>query len=322
MRPYVALGACLLAAVAGCGGGKDGSDPEPLTGNPFAHHEQYDGADPALVAAAQQAAADGDQAASDDLTRLDGVATGLWLTPERYPTPEAASTYVAAVVADAGDRVPVFVVYGIPDRDCTGGESSGGLAEPDYLPWVRAIAAAAGDTSVAILEPDALPAAIQCNVVDERVALLGQAAAALNDAGVTTYVDAGHSAWVTADQLAPLLEQVGVGTVRGFSTNVSNYQPTEAEAAYAAALSRLLGGTHYVIDTGRNGIGAGAVGDWCNPPGQALGREPAYAGDDSGLDAYVWVKPPGESDGSCHGGPPAGQLWPERAVALATAAGW
>jgi endoglucanase len=317
---------CLLAAATGCSGNDDGSGPEPESANPFAQHEQYDGADPALVAAAKQEVADGDQDAGDLLTRMDGVPTGLWLTPERYPTPDAVSTYVTAVAADAEDggtdEVPVFVVYGIPDRDCTGGESAGGLAEADYLPWVQAIATAAGDTSVAIVEPDALPAAIQCNVVDQRVALLEQAVTALHDARVTTYVDAGHSAWVTADQVAPLLDRVGVGTVRGFSTNVSNYQPTAAEAAYAAQLSGLLGSAHYVIDTSRNGIGGGAVTDWCNPPGQALGREPAPVDDGSALDAYVWVKPPGESDGTCNGGPAAGQLWPERAVELATAAGW
>lgn len=320
MRRYVVLAVCVLAAVAACGG-QDEKD-ESLTGNPFAHHEQYDGADPALVSAAERAKADGDDDGSDLLSRLDSVPTGLWLTPEQYPTPDAVSAYVSSVVADAAAEVPVFVVYGVPNRDCTGGESSGGLAEADYLPWVRSIAASVGSTSVVILEPDALPAAIQCGLVATRVPILAQAVAALHDAGVTTYVDAGHSSWVPADQLAPLLEQVGVDSVRGFSTNVSNYQPTEAEAAYASELSGLLGGAHYVIDTGRNGIGAGAVSDWCNPPGQALGRAPAGVDDGSGLDAYVWVKPPGESDGMCHGGPAAGQLWPERAVALAAAAGW
>ncbi len=190
------------------------------------------------------------------------------------------------------------------------------------MPWVRAIAEAAGDRSVAIVEPDALPGAVECGVVAERVPLLKQAVDALDQSGVTTYVDAGHSAWVPADEMAPLLMQVGVGSVRGFSTNVSNYQPTSAEAAYAQELSGLLGGAHYVVDTGRNGVGAGAVTEWCNPSGQALGREPAYVDDGTRLDAYVWVKPPAESDGACNGGPPAGALWPDRAVALATAAGW
>ena len=248
--------------------------------------------------------------------------TGIWLTPERYPTPGDASTFVGQVVGDADGEVPVLVIYGVPGRDCTGGESSGGLTDGAYLPWLRAIAEAAGTDSVVVLEPDALPGAVECGLVDTRVPLLAQAVDALRGAGVTTYVDAGHSSWVPAAQIAGLLERVGVGTVRGFSTNVSNYQPTEAEAAYAESLSTLLGDAHYVIDTGRNGIGTGTVSDWCNPPGQALGHQPGHVDDGSPLDAYLWVKPPGESDGTCHGGPTAGQLWPERAVGLATAAGW
>ncbi|MGW5026607.1 glycoside hydrolase family 6 protein, partial [Streptomyces albidoflavus] len=35
------------------------------------------------------------------------------------------------------------------------------------------------------------------------------------------------------------------------------------------------------------------------------------------LDAYLWIKRPGESDGSCRGGPSAGTWWPEYALGLA-----
>jgi endoglucanase len=298
--------------------------PTPLSGNPFAARPQYDGADPALVTAARQAAADGDADRSGLLTRLDGVPTGIWLTPERYPTPDDAAAVVAAAVQDAHGKgeTPVFVVYGVPGRDCTGGESSGGLAEVDYLPWVRAIAHEAGHSSVVVLEPDALPGAVQCGVTSTRVPLLKQAVAALRAADVTTYVDAGHSSWVPATTIADLLDEVGVDSVRGFSLNVSNYQPTDAEVAYGRDLSALVGGAHFIVDTGRNGIGDGAVGDWCNPTGRALGRAPGHVEEAGPLDGYVWVKPPGESDGACHGGPAAGELWPDRAVALATAAGW
>lgn len=34
-------------------------------------------------------------------------------------------------------------------------------------------------------------------------------------------------------------------------------------------------------------------------------------------DAYLWIKPPGESDGACNGGPEAGAWWPEYALGLA-----
>jgi cellulose 1,4-beta-cellobiosidase len=39
------------------------------------------------------------------------------------------------------------------------------------------------------------------------------------------------------------------------------------------------------------------TGNWCNQSGAGIGERPA-ASPESGIDAYVWVKPPGESDGS------------------------
>jgi cellulose 1,4-beta-cellobiosidase len=38
-------------------------------------------------------------------------------------------------------------------------------------------------------------------------------------------------------------------------------------------------------------------GNWCNPAGAGLGERPRAA-PAAGIDAYVWIKPPGESDGS------------------------
>ena len=35
------------------------------------------------------------------------------------------------------------------------------------------------------------------------------------------------------------------------------------------------------------------------------------------VDAYCWIKRPGESDGTCNGGPAAGGWWPDRALELA-----
>ena len=77
-----------------------------------------------------------------------------------------------------------------------------------------------------------------------------------------------------------------------------------------------------LIDTSRNGWGGAArptgpttlsgsqhahrriarrpthsKGNWCNPSGAGLGERPRAA-PAAGIDAYVWIKPPGESDGS------------------------
>jgi cellulose 1,4-beta-cellobiosidase len=41
-----------------------------------------------------------------------------------------------------------------------------------------------------------------------------------------------------------------------------------------------------------------AWGNWCNVVGTGFGRRPSTATDDPLLDAWVWVKPGGESDGT------------------------
>ncbi|NUP19981.1 MAG: cellulose 1,4-beta-cellobiosidase [Streptomyces sp.] len=81
-------------------------------------------------------------------------------------------------------------------------------------------------------------------------------------------------------------------------------------------------GIGMLIDTSRNGWGGSArpagpgattdvdtyvnggrydrrihIGNWCNQSGAGLGERP-QANPAAGIDAYVWMKPPGESDGS------------------------
>lgn len=329
-RPSAALAALLLTALAGltaCSGdgeGDGGGGPADAQAvNPYADHAGY--ADPGsrTAQAAEQAKASGDADRERVFRRLAETPQGIWLTPEEHPAGDVGG-YVTRIAdaADEADRVPTFVVYGIPDRDCTGGFSGGGLPADQYGPWVQEIAdaAAAGDDVAVVVEPDALASALECGSREERVRLIADAVDRLAAAGLTTYVDGGHSHWVEAKDLARLLEQVGVEDVRGFATNVSNFQTDADERAYAERLSGMLDGAHYVIDSGRNGFGA--TQDWCNPPGRAFGTEPGAATDQGNLDGYVWVKPPGESDGECHGGPPAGQFWPERAMELAGASGW
>ena len=109
--------------------------------------------------------------------------------------------------------------------------------------------------------------------------------------------------------MASRLTQVGVQNADGFALNVSNYQKNSDLIAYANAIRAAGVNKNYVIDTSRNGNGPNANNDWCNPPGRALGHPPAHPTDVPGLDAYLWVKVPGESDGTCNGGPDAGTWW-------------
>lgn len=88
---------------------------------------------------------------------------------------------------------------------------------------------------------------------------------------------------------------------------------------YAQNMGDAVASTHFVIDTSRNGNGPndmqaygnapynqpGSVvsalknGNWCNPPGAGLGLRPTASTGVPLLDAYLWVKTPGQSDGQC-----------------------
>ena len=333
-RSWAAAVAVALVAAAvltacssdGSDAGDPGADPVDAVDaqgiNPYADHEQFADPDSKVAQAATAAKADDDADSEAVFGRLAQTPQGIWLTPEEYPA-GAVGPFVAHIVAaaDEASRIPTFVVYGVPDRDCTGQHSAGGLPEDEYGPWVGEIAEAAGaGAAAAVVEPDALASLLECGDRDQRVGLIKDAAVRLTKAGVTTYIDGGHSHWIDPAELAPLMKDAGVADVRGFSTNVSNFQPDGDEKAYGEDLSAQLGGAHFILDSGRNGFGA--TDDWCNPPGRAFGTEPASASDAGHLDAFVWVKPPGESDGECNGGPPAGQFWAERTLELASASGW
>jgi endoglucanase len=153
----------------------------------------------------------------------------------------------------------------------------------------------------------------------------------------------------------------GIERATGFFLNVSNYQSTASSVEYGTRLSKCLwfrqhtGAascsdadlgtvnvnplflTHFGVDTSRNGQGpwtapAGVYSDpqvWCNPPGRGLGARPTTRTNNSLVDAYLWVKRPGESDGGCTRGTPgpqdpeygavdpgAGRWWPEYALGL------
>jgi endoglucanase len=310
LLPVILFVAVFVAARL-AGGGSDVSQ----SSNPFADRM------PAVSGTAASAAAP--TVTGDDrriLERLARVPQATWLTPEAHPVRDVGD-FVGGVMVKgtATGRAPVLVVYGITDRDCSGGQSSGGLPPDEYRRWVDRIAAAIGSDAVVVLEPDALATAAECGNVDQRTDLLRDAVGRLTRTGATVYIDGGHSSWTDPQEMARLLSAAGVDDSRGFSTNVAGYESLDAERTYAEAVRAATDGAHYVIDTSRNGVGSN--GEWCNPTGRALGREPG-PGDGGALDAYLWIKPPGESDGTCGGGPAAGMFWTERALELARAAGW
>jgi endoglucanase len=263
---------------------------------------------------AAQAAASGTFNAGDTalLSQLASVPTATWLGSWSGNVTQTVRDAVTAAQASGG--VPVLVAYDVPDTDC-GGYSAGGAQSPAaYADWIRGVAAGIGTArAVVIVEPDALSQL--CGDPAQRYAMLSSAVDVLEaNPGTYTYLDAGNPSWIPAAEMAQRLQAAGVAHADGFSLNVSNFQTTASNLAYGHALSAALGGTHFVIDTSRNGNGPGS--DWCNPSGRSVGERPTTATGQAGVDAFLWVKTPGESDGTCNGGPAAGVFWPAYALGL------
>jgi endoglucanase len=258
------------------------------------------------------------------MDRLAAQPQALWFGAWGTNVQADVATRVAAAQAVAA--VPLLVAYNIPRREC-GGRSQGGAPSPAaYRAWIAAFAAGLGQGSAAVvLEPDALPG-IGCRSRQDRhtrLVLLRYAVSVLTaDPNAAVYLDAGNRGWRSARAIASLLRRAGVRHARGFSVNVSNFDQTRREIAYGRRISRRAYGKPFVIDTGRNGIGPTRDHQWCNPPGRALGPVPTGTTAARRVDAFLWIKPPGESDGRCHGGPGAGAWWPDYALGLARRAGW
>ena len=140
------------------------------------------------------------------------------------------------------------------------------------------------------------------------------------------YIDAGHGGWLgwdtnlepAAKLFAEVLKLAKGGKVRGLATNVSNYNAYKAtvpekftsgdnswdESHYVNNLAPLLKKydfpQHFIIDVGRNGQLdiRSSWSEFCNIKGAGFGQRPTTDTKDALVDALVWVKPGGESDGS------------------------
>ncbi|KAF3217731.1 hypothetical protein TWF106_000242 [Orbilia oligospora] len=150
----------------------------------------------------------------------------------------------------------------------------------------------------------------------------------LNLPNIAMYLDAGHAGWLgwpdnlakSGPYYANIYKNAGSpASFRGLATNVANYNawsistcPPYTQGAsicdekrYINAFGPLLRqngwDAHFIVDQGRSGkqpTGQGQWGDWCNAIGTGFGIRPDTATNDALLDAFVWIKPGGECDGT------------------------
>ncbi|KAH9237466.1 glycoside hydrolase family 6 protein [Colletotrichum gloeosporioides 23] len=206
----------------------------------------------------------------------------------------------------------------------------------EYIDPIAALAKEYSDTRIVfVYEPDGLANLItnmgvqKCSqAADTYKTATDYAFKTLNLDNVAIYVDAGHAGWLgweanlqpTATLYADVYKKAGSPkAVRGLVTNVSNFNGwnlTSApsyttpnnnydESKFHAALTPMLKTAgypaNYLVDQGRSGkqpTGQQIWGDWCNVKDAGFGARPTVKTGIDTLDAIVWVKPGGESDGT------------------------
>lgn len=109
------------------------------------------------------------------------------------------------------------------------------------------------------------------------------------------------------------------GQYSGSSVDYSPAHVAEVDAQYVGMLAGAAPTTRYLVDTSRSGkgpndmsayagtpynqpaavIAALRAANWCNPPGAGAGLRPTSRTGVPLAAAYLWVKTPGQSDGSC-----------------------
>ncbi len=139
------------------------------------------------------------------------------------------------------------------------------------------------------------------------------------------YIEAGYADGNPSGYTAHVLNAVGVNKIRGFFTNDTHEDWTINEVRWGERISRLTHGANFIVNTATNGQGplvpANRVHDGnevlCNPPGRGVGPLPQVNPGYPHVDAFLWTAPPGNSSGSCNGGPAAGTFWAAKAESMA-----
>ena len=239
--------------------------------------------------------------------KVKQIGTFVWVSRiADLPAIDEAIASARAVQKKTGKKQIVgLVLYDLPDRDCSAGESAGELDSDKggleiyknefVKPYAEKLAAATDLTFAVVLEPDSL-ANLVTNMGIELCAKaapvyregIAYAISSLQYDHVHLYIDAAHGGWLgwddnlplAAKEFAEVVKLAGEGKkIRGFVTNVSNYNPFNAvvrenytewsnswdESHYASSLAPHLEAeglpAHFIVDQGRVQL-PGAREEW------------------------------------------------------------
>ena len=249
-----------------------------------------------------------------NITEVKDYDNTIWLGTHRKQEKfnKKLTSHIRRQLKLIGDKIPVFMLYGMVDRDL-GHFSRGGCKDvAEYNFYINQFISGIEDKkAIVIIESDAFPHAFKLkgSKLKERIGCLSYAIEQLGNTNCISYLDVGHPDWLEVSRLMKYLELLPIKKLRGFSINVSNFISVEKCTNYAEQLWKYTKQPS-IIDTSKSN--SKLVNRWNNPIEQRLGEPPRMIKTKE-VDMHLWIKIPGESDGKCYGFPRAG-LWDKRLI--------
>ncbi|GMG17018.1 unnamed protein product [Phytophthora fragariaefolia] len=258
-----------------------------------------------------------------------------WYTDRVPDIPALAKSVVLPVCSDANQDTipPTVVVYGLPQKDCAHGFSTAGSNTNNdaYRAFLQQLADAAGNQEIVyVLEPDAIGLLADggCGSAKGYAENLVVAMDILSqNPNAEMYLDVGYWTLSDDDQAAAVAKIVHAVDptckCKGISLNTSNYRSNVKMATTCERFIKASGRPYKcIVDTSRNFVSP-LSDEWCNANWAGIGELPTANTGSEYVNRYVWVKPPGESDGECTGqsdrslpGPDASVFFPEHFIQL------
>jgi endoglucanase len=240
----------------------------------------------------------------------------------------AVSRYLSRAAVQSPGSVPLLATYRILHGLC-GNASDSPADAASYHDFIQGFAQGIGSyRAVLFLEMDSIITmpclsahgkAVREHELRDAINILNA-----NCPHLVIYLDSGAADALSARDAARYLRASGIANIQGFFLNATHFDWTSHEIRYGEQISRLLGGKHFVINTGENGIGPQRPRDivhqgmevLCNPRA-GLGPLPTANTGYRNVDMFAWTSNPGESGGRCGAGAPAtGMYWPAYAKSL------
>ena len=100
----------------------------------------------------------------------------------------------------SGNKMPVLVIYNMPNRDIGQYSKGGAKTHNEYLGFIQDFTNGIGNNSpIVIFEPDAIPHLTHLNKkeANNRIELIKKALNILTTSNAIVYIDVGHSNWLT-----------------------------------------------------------------------------------------------------------------------------